>query len=218
MEVVDNTYHTWLNAKESTVGRLPGWKSAQHPERFTLKQLGFSEDRVSHPFPIANDLPVQSPPSTSNDITTREPFIYARVQIATFRFAGHPDATWGTVGLMERNSKEGVGNLKGHDNGVKGEYEALGKEGREVCLMAVCEGSVPEWSPFIGDIHFNVSYGNYSAHNLTYPRATRGQPFNWVDVLWVEWKGKIAYRRGVGRVWLEAWERASPKEVDIILG
>jgi hypothetical protein len=209
MEVIDNTYHVWLNAKEDEVRGLPGWRSSQNPEKFTLKELGFNKDGVSHPFPIANSLSVQPPPSS-----TWEPFLYARVQIATFRFAGHPDANWGTVGLMD-STGEGVGNLTAHDSG--GEHEILGKKGRECCLMAVCEASVPEWTHFIGEIHFTTR-SNYSANNLAYPRAKAGKPFKWVDVMWVEWKGQIASRRGVGRVWMDAWQRASPKEVDITLG
>lgn len=207
MEVINNTYHVWLNAEEDEVKHLPGWKTSQQPEKFTLKELGFSKGRVAHPFPIANDLLIQ--PSLSS----WEPFVYAKVQTATFRFAGYPDPNWGTVGLMD-STGDGIGNLSVHDTG--GEHEFLGSTGRECCLMAVCEASVPQWSSFIGNIHF-MRRSNYSANNLAYPRATNGKPFKWVDVLWIEWKGQIASRRGVGKVWKDAWERASLKEVDITL-
>ncbi len=210
MEVINNTYHLWLNAEQGEVRKLPGWRSTQQPENFTLQELGFSEDHVSHPFPIANDLSVQPLPSS-----TWVPFLYARVQTATFHFAGHPDPDWGTVGVME-STEERVGNLHIHDSG--GKDELLGTTGRECCLMAVCEAEIPRWRQFIGDIHFSTGGSNYSANNLAYPQATPGTPFKWVDVLWVEWKGQIAYRRGAGRVWMDAWERASPKEVDIVLG
>lgn len=212
MEEIGNTYHVWLNAKEDEIRGLPGWKSSQKPEKFTLKELGFHKSSVSHAFPIANSRPVQSSPSP-----TWEPFLYARVQTAKFRFAGQPDPSWGTVGLMDSTGKS-VGNLTAHDRG--GDHEPLGKKGRECCLMAVCEASVPEWSYFIGEIHF-ITRSNYSANNLAYPPAKPGKPFKWVDVMWVEWKdkeGQIASRRGVGRIWLDAWERASPKEIDITLG
>lgn len=137
------------------------------------------------------------------------------MQTATFRFAGHPDPTWGTVGIMDSTEK-GVGNLHAHDSGGKDGYEHLGTTGRECCLLAMCEATIPRWSVFAGDIHF-VTRSNYYANNLAYPPATPGTPFKWVDVLWVEWKGQVAYRRGSGRVWMDAWERASPEEVDIIL-
>ena len=211
MEVINNTYHVWLNAEKGRAGSLPGWKSTQQPENSTLQELGFSEGHISHPFPIANNLSIQPLPSS-----TWEPFLYTRAQTATSRFAGHPDSTWGTVGIMDSNEK-GVGNLRGHDRGGKNEYESLGTTGRECCLMAVCDATIPRWSVFAGDIHF-ITRSNYYANNLAYPPATPVTPFKWVDVLWIEWKGQVAYRRGAGKVWMDAWEQASPKEVDIILG
>lgn len=210
MEVIDNTYHIWLNAKEGRVGSLPGWKSLQEPQNITLQKLGFSKGKVSHPFPIASSLQLQHVSSIA-----WEPFLYARVQTAVFRFAGHPDPNWGTVGLMDRNG-QGVGNLDAHDSG--GEDEVLGTTGRECNFIAVCKGMVPRWSQFIGDIHFNRGGGNYYANNTAYPPATPGEPFKWVEALWVEWKDQVAYRRGVARIWMDAWNRASPKEVDIVLG
>ncbi|KIM96379.1 hypothetical protein OIDMADRAFT_33037 [Oidiodendron maius Zn] len=210
LEVINNTYHVWLNAEEGTAGSLPGWKSSLHPENVALQELGFSEGRVSHPFPITNSLSVQ-PPAPS----TWEPFLYARVQTATFRFAGHPEPSLGTVGLMD-GSDQRVGNLMRHEGGVT--YEFLGTTGPECCLMAVCEATIPRWSHFTCDIHFKSRNSIYSENNLAYPRLTPGTTFKWVDVLWVEWKGQIAYRRGVGKARLDAWERAFPKDMEVILG
>lgn len=91
LEVINNTYHVWLNTGEGRAGSLPCWKSSLQPQNVTLQQLGFSEGRVSHPFPIANSLSFQ-PLAPS----TWEPFLYAWVQTATLRFAGHPDPSRGT--------------------------------------------------------------------------------------------------------------------------
>jgi hypothetical protein len=113
------------------------------------------------------------------------------------------------------STEQRVGNLRAHDSGRK--YEFLGTTGQECCFMAVCEATIPKWTHLAGDIHFSKRK-NYFADNLAYPRAALGMPFKWVDVLWIEWKDEIAYRRGVGKIWMDAWERASPKEVDIILG
>jgi hypothetical protein len=81
----------------------------------------------------------------------------------------------------------------------------------------VCEATIPRWSHFINDTHFNVTR-NYIENNLAYPESTPGTPFKWVDVFWIEWKVRITNRRGVGKVWVDAWQQVSPKEVDIILG
>ena len=98
----------------------------------------------------------------------------------------------------------------GNDGGVT--YEFLGTTGQECCLMAVCEATIPRWS------HFKSRNSICPENNLAYPRLTPGTTFKWVNVLWVEWKGRIAYRRGIGKVWLDAWERSSLKDVAIILG
>jgi hypothetical protein len=34
----------------------------------------------------------------------------------------------------------------------------------------------------------------------------------------IEWKGGIAYRKGLGRVEKNAWEQLSLEEIDVILG
>ena len=209
MEVINNTYHVWLYAEEGKVGSLPGWKSSQQPENITLQELGFDKGCVSHPFPIANSLSVQPLPSS-----TLEPFLYARVQTATFRFASFPDHTWGTVCVMDSSEKR-VGNLRIHNRG--GKLEFMGRTGPECCLMAVCEATIKRWD-YMSNTRFNERGNTPSENNLARPQATLGKPFKWVDVLWVEWKGRIAYRRGVGEVWMDAWEQTSPEEVDIILG
>ena len=70
-EVINNTYYVWLNAEEGRIGSLPGWKSSQQPQNFTLRELGLGTGRISHSFPIANDLSVQPLPSSKSHSSTR---------------------------------------------------------------------------------------------------------------------------------------------------
>jgi hypothetical protein len=42
--------------------------------------------------------------------------------------------------------------------------------------------------------------------------------FDFYFVLWVEVKRGIARRKALGTVWMPAWDKASPQEVDVILG
>ncbi|CAG8955756.1 hypothetical protein HYFRA_00011623 [Hymenoscyphus fraxineus] len=37
-------------------------------------------------------------------------------------------------------------------------------------------------------------------------------------VLWIGWEGKVAYRRGLGRVSKEAWDSQATDEIDLVLG
>jgi hypothetical protein len=38
------------------------------------------------------------------------------------------------------------------------------------------------------------------------------------NVLWIEWKEDIAYRKGVGRIFKSAWEAQKSERIDLILG
>lgn len=38
------------------------------------------------------------------------------------------------------------------------------------------------------------------------------------NVLWVEWEDGVAYRKAVGKVWMESWDEAQAEEVDVRLG
>jgi Heterokaryon incompatibility protein (HET) len=42
--------------------------------------------------------------------------------------------------------------------------------------------------------------------------------YEFYNVLWIERKGDIAYRRALGRVWKDAWQRQDVEEIDVILG
>lgn len=50
------------------------------------------------------------------------------------------------------------------------------------------------------------------------PRTTQGAKYEYYNVLWVEWKEEIAYRRGVGRIMRAAWEAQKLEWVDLIMG
>lgn len=42
--------------------------------------------------------------------------------------------------------------------------------------------------------------------------------YEFYNVLWIERKGEIAYRKALGRVWKDAWRRQPVEEIDVILG
>ncbi|KAK4177797.1 heterokaryon incompatibility protein-domain-containing protein [Triangularia setosa] len=42
--------------------------------------------------------------------------------------------------------------------------------------------------------------------------------FEFYNVLWVEWRDGIAYRKGIGTIWKEGWHRHNQEVRDIILG
>jgi hypothetical protein len=50
------------------------------------------------------------------------------------------------------------------------------------------------------------------------PALSTSKKYSFYNVLWVEWLDSIAYRRGIGRVPTEAWDRQSIKNVSVVLG
>ncbi|GAP91549.1 putative heterokaryon incompatibility protein [Rosellinia necatrix] len=44
------------------------------------------------------------------------------------------------------------------------------------------------------------------------------QTYEFFNVLWVEWSGGIAYRKALGRMWKDAWQRQHTTEIDVVLG
>ena len=42
--------------------------------------------------------------------------------------------------------------------------------------------------------------------------------YEFYNVLWIEWQDGIAYRKGIGRVWKEVWDRQASEKVDVVLG
>ncbi|KAF2663231.1 HET-domain-containing protein [Microthyrium microscopicum] len=42
--------------------------------------------------------------------------------------------------------------------------------------------------------------------------------YNFYNVMWIEWIDGVAYRKGVGRVWEEAWKLQNRTMIDVVLG
>jgi hypothetical protein len=42
--------------------------------------------------------------------------------------------------------------------------------------------------------------------------------YDFYNVLWIERNGDIAYRKALGRVWKDAWQRQHVEEIDVLLG
>ncbi|KAN0095123.1 HET domain containing protein [Hyaloscypha variabilis] len=50
------------------------------------------------------------------------------------------------------------------------------------------------------------------------PKASKGEKYEFYNVLWVEWKDGIAYRKALGRVMKSAWEAQDLEWIDLVLG
>lgn len=65
-----------------------------------------------------------------------------------------------------------------------------------------------------------LGWGNFDdwKHSLPASRNSIPETVDFYYVLWIEWKEGIAYRKGLGRVLKEAWDREATEVIDLILG
>ncbi|KAF2470656.1 HET-domain-containing protein [Lindgomyces ingoldianus] len=49
-------------------------------------------------------------------------------------------------------------------------------------------------------------------------RPRNGRLYKFYSVMWIEWKGKVAYRKAVGRVLKSAWDAAEKELIEVVLG
>ena len=77
-------------------------------------------------------------------------------------------------------------------------------------LVAVSEG-----------FFYNAQMGNYLDSTLEEDHPERPREtakYEFYNVLCVEWEDGVAYRKGVGRVHKEAWERQDVEWIDLMMG
>ncbi|ROT38348.1 HET-domain-containing protein [Sodiomyces alkalinus F11] len=108
-----------------------------------------------------------------------------------------------------------IGSLRSHDAwlGLQGaNYES--EEGR-LEFVAISEGSERSIDGPTGSDVFGAA-----GADLKELRANAGPDgvVEFVNVLWVERVGSVCYRRGVGHIFLRAWEAFGQERVDILLG
>ncbi|PVH69213.1 HET-domain-containing protein, partial [Cadophora sp. DSE1049] len=48
-------------------------------------------------------------------------------------------------------------------------------------------------------------------------RPKTGPFYEFYNIMWIIWDGHIAYRKGLGRVWKQAWDTTNPKEISLVL-
>ncbi|KAH8595487.1 heterokaryon incompatibility protein-domain-containing protein [Bisporella sp. PMI_857] len=100
---------------------------------------------------------------------------------------------------------------------------------KHIELIRIAQGSVPVHSKTDMTLEQRVRAAATQAGRglqLEHPfrecvereEVKNGSVFDFYFVLWVEVKRGIARRKALGTVWMPAWDKASPQEVDVILG
>jgi hypothetical protein len=66
-------------------------------------------------------------------------------------------------------------------------------------------------------IKFN-GYPNLFREMGSFSELKKEETYFFHNILWIEWKDGIAYRKVLGRVMTAAWERQNMDEIDVLLG
>jgi hypothetical protein len=128
--------------------------------------------------------------------------------------------------LASANGKCGtlVGFIRLQGEGPIASGEIFGKVACE--LVAISRGRI-RWD--VDALHFNQAaslfsdWGNHVNDSFWVEYQNMlgeetGPYYEWYNVLWVEWQGGIAYRKGIGRIAKRAWERQDLEWIDLLLG
>lgn len=105
------------------------------------------------------------------------------------------------------------------------------KSGRRVGLDLICIGGLElEYNEFIQRKVAGVGYlhrecprypggiGPECAIDRSLCKLGPNWKYRFYNVLWVEWKDNIAYRKGIGKIWADCWEKLERVEIEVTLG
>lgn len=214
----------YSRGEEDTMSCPPGWTrhgisdfpyrkgrdrcrplSSPTPSRWVFKHASDTDNEYWYPIPIpANN----SPKSEPRPLSVSVPFISGRARRGWAIGGEKFKAPYPTIYLQDGSGKW-IGAMQLHDDdnawepGANNAYKWLE-------LVEIARGQYPESFP-------HESFGPPKEGREARPRSTDGY-VRFYFVLWIEWEGDIAYRRGLGRVEEEAWEALDLEEIDLMLG
>ena len=111
--------------------------------------------------------------------------------------------------FLEDDGGAWAGTIQLHDNALfSSSTNSLLDDSSKLELVSISAGT----ATCLKDPHtFRVSQGDGVGISNDYL-------FEFYNVLWIEWKEGVAYRKGLGRVIKEAWERQATEWIDLALG
>lgn len=228
---IEVEWATWRDRYRDPANELPvGWtKRSRRPSDSFINDNppdGYGEFIYSHescstsfwyPMPLSD-------PDPRPHASTQAAFLHASVQTARLSAAGpvceYPwtqrfDETAPSVFVTLVNSQnEWAGILQPHSR------DYFSKDGLhpaespiELQLIAISQGSVPNG--------LNLIRENYDAGMVEYfaeGRPKDGDSYEFYNVMWISWRGGIAFREALGRVHKRMWDSLNPSNIEVVLG
>jgi hypothetical protein len=120
-----------------------------------------------------------------------------------------------------------IGFLKIRHEAIENEY--IPKPGQRSGLDLICIGGLElEWNIGTGSgansLHIEcplsdeLSWKPACAKDKSLCKLGPDWKFRFYNVLWVEWKGNVAYRKGIGKIWADCWEKLEREMIEVTLG
>lgn len=123
---------------------------------------------------------------------------------------GEDVSTYGPCVSVRDNSGSWAGTLNPHheqDLALLLSDAGHFPRGPTVELVAISRGSA-----------YNARYGTSLDEWRLEERPKSSENYEYFNVLWIEWENGIAYRKALGRIAMEIWERQALESVEVALG
>ncbi|KAE8448851.1 hypothetical protein EG329_008853 [Mollisiaceae sp. DMI_Dod_QoI] len=219
---IDAEWSTWRNRyKDPEVELPPGWtkRIRADGERLTIEQSpdGYGEYLYEHkscsalfwyPIPLTN-------PDPNPKIISNTEYLFSRVETASFYTSGakfqsnsHITRSSALCVSLYDSLKRWAGILRLQNRSDFADAALpLDTSSFQIQLVAISRGTTPNGQEY--DFCFE--------ENDLEERPKDGKIYEYYNVLWIEWGGDIAYRKGLGRVERRMWELQTPKVIDLVL-
>jgi Heterokaryon incompatibility protein (HET) len=208
---INNSYYEWERFAVNAIDEPPkGWVRTEAPHNNSLHYTNdllpqeaidpYSSEEIS--FMMYQPVPI-SQGSLASTKEFWDPFLYGRVQMAQF-VIGEPMCQSHPLQLnLYDNNRRWVGIVIPCFNDARGH-----QEGSKCSVIAVCQAT---------RVRDDSSSQAFDEMGIRSEISTEN-PYEFVQVLWIRREGKVASRRGTGRIRAKIWEECIIEEIDIVLG
>ena len=203
--LIDNSYHRYkLAASEPELELPPGWAATydEEHERQAFTHASLPEQTFCFPFPVfppAAEIGISSLllkfSSQSCTMSLGAAFAEQRLWL-TRLMVDVVDSTGLWAGVVESSFME--------------EDECIYEPSCE--LVAISYGCAL-WKGKVGDEYYQAF-----VEMLRGPELSGIDKYEFYNVLWIERKQGVAYRKAIGRIWAPAWNRQDLRDVEILVG
>ncbi|QDS76565.1 hypothetical protein FKW77_006876 [Venturia effusa] len=206
---VDNSYHVLRDEAQNADYSPPlqwtkSWDCLHR--RFVFQHEDFPAYKLDFPYPVF-------PPVLDDESTSFTPHLSFEAQSCTLFLR----TAWASGEEADLFVTIDLGTIDDQWAGTLGQTFRRTDDFKEdtACeLIAISQQSamIPrdEWGDVVDDVPFDEMKKIREIGTMA--------KYEFYNVLWIEWVDGVAYRKALGRVWKDAWERQEIKTIQVTLG